>query len=145
MLHTVVAVTDLQESFEFYTEVLGFRESDRVLGRSIFLRGGIGWHHSLVIVGQRGEPHLDHVAFLLDGFDDLMRARAFAMDGGVPLARDLLRHPTSGSASIYLTAEPSSVMLELCFDHARITDPNHRPRGLTLNQWANNVWLPPKG
>jgi catechol 2,3-dioxygenase-like lactoylglutathione lyase family enzyme len=144
LLHAVVAVTDLEESYDFYTRVLGFRESDRVIGRTVFLRGGIGYHHALVLGGGRGEPHLDHVCFLMPDLDDLMRARAFHLENGGELDRDLLRHPTSGSMGFYAKAVPAPATLEYCVDHARITDPDYRPRALTAGRWTSNVWLPPK-
>jgi len=144
LLHAVVAVTDLEASFDFYTRVLGFKESDRVIGRTVFLRGGIGYHHALVLGGGRGEPHLDHVCFLMPDLDDLMRARASLMENGGELDRDLLRHPTSGSMGFYVKAVPSPSTLEMCVDHARITDPDYRPRALTPGQWTSNVWVPPR-
>ncbi|TDD87983.1 hypothetical protein E1293_07125 [Actinomadura darangshiensis] len=144
MLHAVVAVTDLEESYDFYTRVLGFRESDRVIGRTVFLRGGIGYHHALVLGGGRGEPHLDHVCFLMPDLDDLMRARASLLENGGELDRDLLRHPTSGSMGFYAKAVPAPTTLECCVDHARITDPDYRPRALTAGRWTSNVWVPPK-
>jgi len=144
LLHAVLAVGDLDASYAFYAGLLGFRESDRVLGRTIFLRGGIGYHHALVIGAGRGEPHLDHVCFLMSDLDDLMRARAFFIEEGQPFDRDVLRHPTSGSIGFYAKAVPEPTTLEMCVDHAIITDPNHRSRSLTANRWTSNVWLPPK-
>jgi catechol 2,3-dioxygenase-like lactoylglutathione lyase family enzyme len=143
LLHAVVVVDDLEASYEFFTGVLGFRESDRVIGRTIFLRSGNAWHHSLVIVGSRGNPHLDHICFLMDDIDDLMRARASLLQQGVEMGKDLLRHPTSGSMSFYATAVPAPTTLEMCIEHAKVDDSNHRPRALVPSPWANNVWLPP--
>jgi 2,3-dihydroxy-p-cumate/2,3-dihydroxybenzoate 3,4-dioxygenase len=144
LLHAVVAVGDLEASYEFYAGLLGFRESDRVIDRTVFLRAGIGYHHALVIGTGRGEPHLDHVCFLMPDFDDLMRARAFFIEEGQPFDRDILRHPTSGSMGFYAKAVPEPTTLEMCVDHAIITDPDHRPRSLTVSRWTSNVWLPPK-
>ena len=144
LLHAVVAVADLEESFDFYGRVLGFRESDRVIGATIFLRAGIGYHHALVLGGGRGEPHLDHVCFLMPSLDDLMRARATLLEDGVELSRDLLRHPTSGSIGFYAKAEPAPTTLEYCIGHMTITDPDYRPRALTPGRWTSNIWLPPK-
>lgn len=145
LLHAVVAVADLDASFDFYHRVLGFRESDRVIGKTIFLRGGIGYHHALVIGAGRGAPPLlDHVCFLMPDLDDLMRARATHLEYGNDLDRDVLRHPTSGSMGFYAKAVPSPTTVEFCVDHMRITDPDYRPRALTPGRWTSNVWLPPK-
>jgi 2,3-dihydroxy-p-cumate/2,3-dihydroxybenzoate 3,4-dioxygenase len=144
ILHAVVAVSDLEKSFDFYSRVLGFRESDRVIERTIFLRTGNAYHHALVLGAGRGEPPLlDHIALHFTDIDDLMRVRANFLERGEPIARDLLRHPTSGSMGFYGSAHPEPSTVEFCMDHMKITDPNHRPRAMARARWASNVWLPP--
>lgn len=145
LLHAVVAVSDVDRSVDFYKRVLGMAESDRVIGKTVFLRGGIGWHHALVVgSGRGGPPLLDHVCFQMADIDDLMRVRARFLEDDQPLDRDLLRHPTSGSIGIYAKAHPAPTTVEFCIEHTRITDPGHRPRALTPGRWTSNVWLPPK-
>ncbi|KAA9166032.1 hypothetical protein FPZ12_003515 [Amycolatopsis acidicola] len=144
MLHAVVAVADLEKSFDFYGRVLGMLESDRVLERTIFLRAANQFHHSLVIGAGRGEPPLlDHVAFHFDGIDDLMRVRQNFIENDQPFSRDLLRHPTSGSMGFYAKGLPGPSTVEFCIEHGKITDPDHRPRSMARARWASNVWLPP--
>lgn len=144
LLHAVVAVSDLEKSFDFYNRVLGFLESDRVLERTIFLRTANQYHHALVLGAGRGEPPLlDHVAMLFTDIDDLMRVRQNFIERNEPLGRDLLRHPTSGSMGFYGKALPQPSTVEFCIDHQLITDPNHRPRAMARARWASNVWLPP--
>lgn len=146
LLHAVVGVSDLERSFDFWHRVMGLRESDRVLGKTIFLRGGIGWHHALVIGAGRGKPpHLDHVCFQMRDIDELMKVRARFLEDKQEIDRDLLRHPTSGSMGFYAKGIPSPTTVEFCIDHARITDPDYRPRTLTPGRWTSNVWLPPTG
>ncbi|MFF5988510.1 VOC family protein [Prauserella flavalba] len=144
LLHAVVAVSDLEKSFDFYGRVLGLLESDRVMERTIFLRAGNQYHHSLVLGAGRGEPPLlDHIALHFRDIDDLMRVRQNFIERGEPFARDLLRHPTSGSMGFYAKAVPSPSTVEFCIDHGKITDPDHRPRAMARARWASNVWLPP--
>jgi catechol 2,3-dioxygenase-like lactoylglutathione lyase family enzyme len=144
LLHAVVAISDLDTSVDFWTRVIGMRESDRVIDRTVFLRGGIGWHHALVLGARRGvPPFLDHVCFQMKSVDDLMRVRARFIEDGQEFDRDLLRHPTSGSMGFYAKAVPSPTTVEFCVEHALITDPDHRPRSLTPGRWTSNVWLPP--
>jgi 2,3-dihydroxy-p-cumate/2,3-dihydroxybenzoate 3,4-dioxygenase len=146
LLHAVVAVADLEASFDFWHRVMGLRESDRVLGKTIFLRCGIGWHHALVIGAGRGTPPLlDHVCFQMRDIDELMKVRARFIEDQQPFDRDLLRHPTSGSMGFYAKAVPAPTTVEFCIEHARITDPGYRPRALTPGRWTSNVWLPPVG
>jgi catechol 2,3-dioxygenase-like lactoylglutathione lyase family enzyme len=146
LLHAVVGVSDLEKSFDFWHRVMGLRESDRVLGKTIFLRCGIGWHHALVLGGGRGKPpHLDHVCFQMRDIDELMKVRARFLEDKQEIDRDLLRHPTSGSMGFYAKAIPSPTTVEFCIEHARITDPDYRPRALTPGRWTSNVWLPPTG
>jgi 2,3-dihydroxy-p-cumate/2,3-dihydroxybenzoate 3,4-dioxygenase len=145
-LHAVVAVADLDKSYDFYQRVLGLKESDRVMGKTIFLRCANQYHHSMVIGAGRGEPPLlDHVAFHFANIDDLMRVRANFLEENQPLSRDLLRHPTSGSMGFYAKAIPAPTVVEFCIDHGMITDPDHRPRALPPARWTSNVWLPPVG
>ncbi|ALL79252.1 hypothetical protein AD006_28375 (plasmid) [Pseudonocardia sp. EC080610-09] len=147
LLHAVVAVSDLDASVDFYGRVLGLLESDRVLGRTVFLRAGNGFHHALVLGFGRGAPPLlDHVALHLNDVDDLMRVRQNLIENtdGEPFDRDMLRHPTSGSMGFY-AAGPGEVPLsvEFCIDHGKITDPDHRPRAMAPGRWTSNVWRPP--
>lgn len=146
LLHAVVAVNDLERSIDFYKRVLGMRESDRVIGKTVFLRGAIGWHHALVLGAGRGAPPLlDHVCVQMSDLDDLMKVRARFLEDSQPLDRDLLRHPTSGSMGFYAKADPAPTTVEFCIGHAKITDPDYRPRALTPGRWTSNVWLPPAG
>ena len=145
LLHAVVGVSDIEESFDFYGRVLGLLESDRVLGKTIFLRTANQYHHALVLGGGRAAPpFLDHLAFHFEDIDDLMRVRQNFISRGVPFDRDLLRHPTSGSMGFYATGLPGPSTVEFCIDHAKITDPDHRPRTMALGRWTSNVWMPPK-
>lgn len=144
LLHAVVAVANLDESFDFYTRVLGLLESDRVLGKTVFLRTANQYHHALVLGFGRGEPpFLDHVAFHFEDIDDLMRVRQNFLSREVPLDRDLLRHPTSGSMGFYAKGLPGPSTVEFCMDHIKITDPDYRPRSMAPGRWTSNVWVPP--
>ena len=147
LLHAVVAVSDLNASVDFYGRVLGLLESDQVLGKTVFLRAGNGFHHALVLaVGRGAPPLLDHVALHLRDVDDLMRVRQNLIENadGEPFDRDLLRHPTSGSMGFYAKG-PGGVPLsvEFCIEHGKITDPDHRPRAMAPGRWTSNVWRPP--
>lgn len=144
LLHAVVAVSDLDRSFDFYSRVLGFQESDRVMDKTVFLRAGNQFHHALVIGAGRGAPPLlDHVAMHFADIDDLMRVRQNFIERDEPFDRDLLRHPTSGSMGFYGKAHPAPSTVEFCIDHMKITDPDHRPRTMAKSRWASNVWRPP--
>lgn len=144
LLHAVVAVADLDQSFDFYTRVLGLLESDRVLGKTVFLRTANQYHHALVLGFGRGEPpFLDHVAFHFEDIDDLMRVRQNFLAREIPLDRDLLRHPTSGSMGFYGKGLPGPSTVEFCMDHMKITDPDYRPRSMAPGRWTSNVWVPP--
>ncbi|MDN5895588.1 MAG: VOC family protein [Nocardioides sp.] len=144
LLHAVVAVADLDASFDFYTRVIGLLESDRVLGKTVFLRTANQFHHSLVLGCGRGEPPLlDHVALHFNDIDELMRGRQNFIARDIPLDRDLLRHPTSGSMGFYGKGLPGPSTVEFCIDHDKITDPDHRPRSMAPGRWTSNVWVPP--
>jgi catechol 2,3-dioxygenase-like lactoylglutathione lyase family enzyme len=143
MLHAVWFVADPVATSTFYTEVLGFRESDWIEDRAVFMRAGNGYHHGLAVFGtdvleKRGG--LDHFCLLVQDIDDLMIARNYALATGSPIAVDLLRHSASGSASVYFTEPSGAHMVELCVWHGQINDENYRARVLPAWGSTRDLW-----
>jgi 2,3-dihydroxy-p-cumate/2,3-dihydroxybenzoate 3,4-dioxygenase len=146
MLHTLWVVPNFDEETRFCREVLGFKVSDRVENSIEFLRCANRYHHSLGFARGSDDlaaPAFSHFCILVDSLDDVMRYRRNAVDLGLELEQDLLRHPTSGSIGVYVTEPWSGFSIEFSIEHAVIDDATHSPRRLALGPAALDVWKEP--
>lgn len=142
LLHTVLLVPDVPASFAFYSELLGFRASDWVEDSAVFMHIANGFHHSLALIRSSDDHGLDHICFLMNSLDDVMRLRARSMTDGIDARADVKRHAPSGSVSYYITDSTSGLVLEACWDHLRIQDSDHhQARVLPKRPETGNVWL----
>jgi catechol 2,3-dioxygenase-like lactoylglutathione lyase family enzyme len=144
ILHTAIAVGDLEKSLHFYTAVLGLRESDWIEETSVFLHTTDRYHHSLVLQSRPGPPRVDHLCFQTETFDDVMRARAIVKNSGYELRDDLLKHAPSGSIGFYFEGLPKGLAIEFCHGHA-IVEPDHQASRFSRVAQAKDVWQPPAG
>ena len=140
-LHTVVSVPDVVAAREFWKSTMDFHRSDQIEDIIVFLRCGNGYHHSLGLA--RGEAgKLDHVCFLVDDIDTVVKFRNHARANDIP-TEDLVKHTASGSVSIYLETPPAlgGLGVEICAGHMVITDDEYNGRLLkagpiTADQWS---------
>jgi 2,3-dihydroxy-p-cumate/2,3-dihydroxybenzoate 3,4-dioxygenase len=144
LLHFVLAVRDIERSHHFYSELLGFQDSDWIERRAVFLRCRDRYHHSLALFGTNGaRAAVDHFCILVPTLDDLMRARARATALGVPFRSDLIKHAPSGSIAIYLRDQANDLAVEFCYDHKQILDDEgYRPRLLPARPDTLDMWIP---
>ena len=91
--HVVLNVSDIEQSADFYTKVLGFRVSDvypesMLPGRMIFLRFSTD-HHGVALVGGKKKEQilsdLHHMAFQVETLDEVFRARDYLTENGVKI------------------------------------------------------------
>lgn len=142
LLHTVLLVSDVPKAFEFYSDVLGFRASDWVEDAAVFMHIENGFHHSLAVMQSSSQFGLDHICFLMESLDDVMRLRARAMVDNVSARADVKRHAPSGSISYYIEDTSSGLVFEACWDHLMIEDSDHhRARVLPKRPESGNLWL----
>ena len=130
MVHPFLWTDRYAESAAFYGDVLGFRPSDYIEHKLVFLRCGDRWHHSLALLESESFA-VAHLCFLMPSLEDVMRGRARAQYRGVPLPVDLVKHSASQSIAIYLHDERHGPWIELCDSHRRLTpeeDDGHVPR-----------------
>lgn len=143
-LHGALFVTNYEASIAFYQDVLGFKASDWVGNMGGFFRCGDLYHHSLVL-GRAldGRPRFDHFCIQVESIDDVMRFRHNAVNGGVELRDDILRHAPSGSISVYIKDAARGFAVEYCTGHPRVDDDKHRPRVLPMTPETIDVWRAP--
>lgn len=90
--HMVYEVSDIERSVKFWTEVMGFHETDRNEHGMVFLRCGSD-HHAIGLkpgkAKRRPEPtdgmQIEHLAMEVDDVDVLFKARDFLKENGIPI------------------------------------------------------------
>ena len=91
--HLFLNVSDMDKSIRFYTEILGFKVSDRNQNGMVFLRNATD-HHSLGLApGPAGATQapkdryltFHHVALEVESVHDLFEARDFLQKQGIEL------------------------------------------------------------
>lgn len=120
---------DTREKVRFYTERLGFRETDRMANGNTFLRcAGSNDHHTLLL--QNGGDYLgfQHVAFEYRDFDTVMMLGNHMEEQGWRTNVGPLRHTVGGSMSWYLWT-PAGGMTEAYCDMDWVDD-DWQPRDI---------------
>jgi len=118
MGHAVIGVTNYQECFDFYVNVLGFRVSDTFKSFIAFLHCNPR-HHSLALVGT-DTPGLRHVMLETRSIDDVGLAIDIAKEGGY-LTRTLGRHTNDKAVSFYAET-PSGWEIEYGWSGLQVDD-----------------------
>jgi hypothetical protein len=122
--------------------VLGFRTSDWIERRMVFMRSANNYHHSAGCggAGPMG-GRLDHIAILVDSLDDVMRIRNYGIAMGANIRQDICRHAASGSMGVYFVEPQTGIGLEFCTGHGLIEDPDHRARIMPASPVTADIWL----
>lgn len=92
--HFVYEVTDIERSVRFWTEVMGFEETDRNEIGMVFFRCGAD-HHAIGLKpapdGARARPEsgtalrMEHLAFEVESMDVLFKARDYLEANNIPV------------------------------------------------------------
>jgi catechol 2,3-dioxygenase-like lactoylglutathione lyase family enzyme len=90
--HLVYEVTDVERSVKFWTEVMGFHETDRNDIGMVFLRCGAD-HHAIGLkpgkAPRRSDSkeglQIEHLAFEIADIDMLLKARDYFRRNGIPI------------------------------------------------------------
>lgn len=141
-LHGGWETANFDDATRFHQEVLGFKPSDWIADKVVFLRAGDRYHHSLVMLrGQRSS--FNHFCVQVESIDDVMRFRNNALRHGVKLRDDLLRHAPSGSIGVYMKDEARGFAIEFCTGHPQVDDASHKARILPMAPETADIWLSP--
>src|SRR5215469_3121618 len=89
--HVVFSVSDIDRSTKFWTEIMGFKISDRNEHGMVFFHHG-GDHHTVAIAPAKEKTPLksdgvafSHAAFAVGNMDDLFKIRDFLRAKGVTI------------------------------------------------------------
>lgn len=112
MGHVVLLVPSIAQADEFYSGVMGFKLSDRIIEGPISARfyHVNGRHHSLAVV-EAPVIGMHHLMLEVNSLDDVGTAQDLCEDRGVPITQTLGRHTNDRMTSIYLRS-PSSFDIE---------------------------------
>lgn len=132
--HVVYEVSDIERSTRFWTDIMGFRVSDRNERGMVFLRCAAD-HHTLALNPSPGRTRPDgdvaglqmnHFAMEVASLDNLLAARAFLKASGVPIVFEGRRGPGCNLGVEFL--DPDGYMLEIYYGMDQIgQDGRSRP------------------
>jgi 3,4-dihydroxy-9,10-secoandrosta-1,3,5(10)-triene-9,17-dione 4,5-dioxygenase len=125
--HGVIVVTDVDETYNFYINLLGFRLSDVIAFGPAKLQFSSPnpRHHSLAFAGFPGmPPGLQHIMLEVDSVDTVGRALDRVYDNGTPLQSGLGRHTNDHMLSFYCIS-PSGLPIEYGFGGRQIDNATH--------------------
>ena len=142
LVHPFLATPHFDASLEFYTEVLGFLPSDYIGFQTAFLRCEDRYHHSLAL--RRADTFsVDHLAFIMQSLDHVMRGHARARYSGFNITSQIVNHSASGSIAFYMFEPQLAPPVELCDGH-RVFSPEdhetHVPRRMSVDPRNIDVW-----
>jgi catechol 2,3-dioxygenase-like lactoylglutathione lyase family enzyme len=142
LTHLALVTPDLDASLRFFTDLLGFEVSDQLPGVVAFTRCG-ELHHTLALQQGAGAL-LHHVAFEVDGVDDVARG------GSRMIAAHADRHVWGlgrhaiGSNWFWYLREPGGHYVEYTADIDRVTaQERYEPKRWTPRELLYAVGPPP--
>jgi catechol 2,3-dioxygenase-like lactoylglutathione lyase family enzyme len=121
--HLVYEVSDVARTVKFWTEMLGFKVSDRNEFGMVFLRSGSDHHSIAVMAGKskerpEGGLRVDHLALEVGSMQELIAARDFLKAQGVPVTWEGRRGP--GGNPGFHCLDPDGYEFELYCDMDQI-------------------------
>ncbi len=140
--HVVLFASDRPKMEQFYSGTLGFKLSDTLADFMTFWRCNAN-HHSIAFAAPRGEGQrgLNHAAFDVKDWSDLMRAVFYMGERGVKRMWGPGRHLAGNNLFSYYF-DPEGNVVEYTTEVEQITSDDYVPpvRDLIPDQWGS---LPP--
>jgi catechol 2,3-dioxygenase-like lactoylglutathione lyase family enzyme len=138
--HITLGSPSVARLAEFYCEALGFRISDRMGDRFIWMRSNRE-HHTVAVV-EADVAGLDHYAYEVGGWEDLKTWCDELAIHGVPLTWGPGRHGPGNNLFVFFD-DPDGRRIELSCEMERFWDETAayvprqwRPEPLTVNLWG---------
>jgi len=144
--HLVIRANDKDESFRFYTEVMGFLLSDRIVADLKVMEIDIaflhvnGRHHSLALA-EHQDKNINHFMLEVRDMNDVGRALNRTLRQGLAIHQTLGKHPNDQMFSFYAKT-PSGFNFEVGFGGVVIDDDSWEPQVYNrVSLWGH---LPPQ-
>jgi catechol 2,3-dioxygenase-like lactoylglutathione lyase family enzyme len=147
--HVVFSVKDIEASTKFWTEIMGFRVSDRNEQGMVFFRNATD-HHTIALAPankdgegpQHGNPGFHHIAFEVATVSELFKIRDFIRSNGLKIIYEGRRGPGGNPGVEFVSPDGFQVEVYAAMDQIG-TDGRSRPanewkRATTLEEAVNN-------
>ncbi|HET7766386.1 MAG TPA: VOC family protein [Burkholderiales bacterium] len=138
--HVVLGVPDIRAVERFYCKRLGFRVSDRYVGRAVFLRASpAGNHHHLFVLNSADRKvHFNHIAFKVRDIHEVIGGgQALAARGWETHAGPGRHYPSS--ACFWYFKSPLGGAAEYAADEDMVTA-RWRPRRFVMSPEKFSEW-----
>ena len=141
--HVVYTVSDLERTSKFWTEVMGFKFSDRNEAGMVFFRNSTD-HHTVALMQakentplpKRGQLGFDHFALEVAAVSELFKIRDFLRAKGVTITYEGRRGPGGNPGVEFL--DPDGYQIEIYASMDQIgPDDKSRP----ANEWRRATTL----
>lgn len=128
--HILPAARDYDQSYAFYTNLLGLKLSDHIVTevapghwvRATFFHAASGRHHSLATAAIPNQPRvLNHFMVEVNDMNDVGLAYERCLAANVPVVRTLGHHPNDQMFSFYVQT-PSGFAVEIGWNGVVIDD-----------------------
>ncbi|MFC9972853.1 VOC family protein [Spirillospora sp. NPDC127200] len=150
--HVVVTAGDIDASYDFYTELLGFRHRDSIRFPAAAMGGtpedGLNFvrflgcnprHHSLGLCEAKAPASIVHFMLELETLDDVGRGIDRFTKAGMPILQSLGRHTNDKMVSFY-AATPGGFMVEYGFDAILVDDATWSAKEITEDAYWGHQW-----
>ncbi|GAA3733356.1 2,3-dihydroxybiphenyl 1,2-dioxygenase [Spinactinospora alkalitolerans] len=126
--HGVLVVPDIEQADDFFSGVLGFRLSDRIIDPPLNARfyHCNGRHHSLAVAEMPGMAGFQHLMLETRSLDDVGIAYDLCEERGVPIVLTMGRHTNDLTTSFYLYS-PAGFHIEYGTGGVTVDDDNWEP------------------
>jgi 2,3-dihydroxybiphenyl 1,2-dioxygenase len=143
MGHAVISAEAQAQSLSFYTDVLGFRLSDRIVCEVFGYPVDIAFlhtnsrHHS-VAFGNKQKKRLHHFMIEAGGFDEVGLAMDRVLRAGLSIVQTLGRHPNDRMFSFYAKT-PSGFQFEFGWGGREVDDATWKPTTYDhISEWGHH-------
>jgi len=135
--HLVLKVRDVQESYKFYTEVVGLKWSDWIDDRMVFLRSNGTDHHDLALLqmnemeiekSKQAPSRVEHFSYHIETFDEIKKISEMLVERGIEIDRGFGKHGP-GDNTFLVFHDPDGNFVEFYSDMTQIDENNpYEPR-----------------
>lgn len=147
--HIVYTCSDLERTSKFWTEIMGFKFSDKNEAGMVFFRNATD-HHTIALMQatektplpKRGEVGFDHMALEVATVSELFKIRDFLKSKGVTIFYEGRRGPGGNPGLEFYDPDGYKIEIYAAMDQIG-TDGKSRPanewsRATTLEEAVNN-------